>query len=529
MDPTNQVRRILSARGLTLYRTSQQSAEMFSPSSRFFIPHNLCCDTAVSSRRPSIHQMFALSKITNFRLCDWLTVFGFTLDAIPRLQILIPRQRTVLLDPSIYDTQAWIPWFADKPHNASISPIAPMGQLLTWTAPRRAQELLPVDRTKFLYAKVGGEDLLSFPALAPGSIIRITAMRSIELLSRVKAPEDDLVFLIERDSRFECSHLSFRGNGSVVLRSPRLPFGQPELRVGKDLRILGLVDAEFRPVLIRQATQTQSTSSSSEHRQLVQTSNLRTSLKGLIRLARLQTGLSFREASKLTRWIAQALGDKRYFVAPSTLSDYETLAAPPRHIQKIITLCILYSISFRDFLRASDISIENAGNEPIPEELLPRQVLCRGNEPDTTIGEVGSKELPTGFFCTLIRQWEEIPLFARGSLSELAVVANLSLSDVYWVGGDRNPIHPWLVNATFVVVNRRVKKPVEFTATSFWEQPLYLFLGRQGNYFCGCCALQQDFVVVHPYPDRPFSPRRFKNGTDAEVIGQVTAILRRIG
>jgi hypothetical protein len=34
--------------------------------------------------------------------------------------------------------------------------------------------------------------------------------------------------------------------------------------------------------------------------------------------------------------------------------------------------------------------------------------------------------------------------------------------------------------------------------------------------------------VVHPSPDRPFSPRQFKNGTDAEVVGEVTTILRRL-
>ena len=168
------------------------------------------------------------------------------------------------------------------------------------------------------------------------------------------------------------------------------------------------------------------------------------------------------------------------------------------------------------------------GNEPILEEFLPRQIPHRGNESDIADAEVVSTARQTGFLDGLITQWEEIPFFLRSSLNELAGVTNLSLSDVYWVGGDRNPLHPWLINATFVVVNRRVKKPVQSIATTFWEQPLYLFLARDGSYFCGCCTLQQDLLVVHPYPDRPFSPRQFRNGTDAEVIGQVTAILRRL-
>jgi hypothetical protein len=528
MDVNDQVRQIFSIRGLTLYRISQQSAELFGQSSLFFVPHNLCYDPAVTSGRPSIHQLFALSKITNFHLCDWLTVFGFHLDAIPRLQVLIPRQHTALLDSSVYDTQAWIPWFAEKLRMQSIPPIAPVGQLVRWAAPRRAGELLPVIKTKFLYAKVGQEDLLAFPDLAPGSVIRIDATRATELLSHENTTANNHIFFVESDIGFACSHLRYLGNSKVVLSSPRLPFAQAELTVGRDVRILGLVDAEFRPVPIHHTAQAQSMPSSHQHRRPLQISNLQTNLKELIRMSRLRAGLSFREASKLTRWIAQILTDQLYFAAPSTLSDYETFSAPPRHIQKIITLCILYSIGFWEFLRASGLSLEYAGDEPIPDEFIPRQILYRGREADIASAEGVSEERQTGFLDTLIKQWGEIPLFLRRSLNELTGITNFSLSDVYWVGGDRNPIHPWLVNATFVVINRRVKKPIQSTATTFWEQPLYLLLARDGSYLCGCCTFQQGLVVVHPYPDRTFSLRQFRNGTDAEVIGQVTAILRRL-
>ena len=207
---TDQVRRILSTRGLTLYRVSQQSAQMFGQSSLFFIPHNLRYDPTVSSGRPNIHQLFALSKITNYRLCDWLAVFGFHIDVIPWLQVLVPRQRTALLDSSVYDTRAWIPWFAERLLMRSIPPIAPLGQLLTWTAPRRAEELLSVSKTNFLYAKIGQEDSLAFPELAPGSIIRIDATCSMELFSHPKIPgNNNPIFFVETDIGFACSHLRY--------------------------------------------------------------------------------------------------------------------------------------------------------------------------------------------------------------------------------------------------------------------------------------------------------------------------------
>jgi len=47
MDRAEQVRQILSTRGLTLYRVSQQSAEIFGRSSRFHVPHNLYYDIEI--------------------------------------------------------------------------------------------------------------------------------------------------------------------------------------------------------------------------------------------------------------------------------------------------------------------------------------------------------------------------------------------------------------------------------------------------------------------------------------------------
>jgi hypothetical protein len=528
MDRVDQVRRILSTRGLTLYRTSQKSAEMFGRSSLFYIPHNLYYDVAISSTTPNIHQLFALSKITNYRLHDWLAVFGFHLEVISRLQTLIPRRRTALLDSSMYDPQAWIQWFVERPLVQSIPGIAPLGQLLTWAKSRRAEELLALNKTKFLYATVGQEDSLTFPDLAPGSIIRINASRATDLLSHSKRNPDPSIFFVEHRLGFACSQLLCLDKDTVALRSPQFPFTQVELTVGKHLRILGVVDAEMRRLSNRDRTPLQSAPIVARELRPMDAMNAQTNLKQLIRQSRVRMGLSFREASTVTRWIAHALADKSYFAAASTLSDYETLSVPPRHIQKIITLCILYSIGFWEFLRVGGLSPDDRGSEPIPDDLIPRQVPDRRRESYIASVEAPPQGERTGFLDGIIEQWQEIPLFLRTSLGELAGLKNLSLSDLYWVGGDRNPIHPWLANATFIAINRRVKKPTESTARTLSEQPLYLLLGRDGNYLCGCCSIQQGMVVVHPYPGNPLSLGQIGNTTDAEVIGRVTAILRRL-
>ena len=522
------VRQILATRGVSLYEVSRRSAEIFGGSSPSHIPHSLYYDLTVSSLSPSIHQLIALSRITRYRLSDWLAVFGFELDAIPRLQCMAPSKRTVILDSTVYDTEAWIPWFADEPGSESRSAIAPLGQVLIPSAPVRAKELLAPSETKFLYAKIGREDSLAFPDIGPGSVIRIDTNRSSEALSPVRNSSDKRIFVVEHDLGFACSRLSSLANGKITLRSPQLPFAPSEFTLDRELRILGVVDAEIRSLPHHTDAPMSSAASSLPKPQRLSESGSQMNLKQLIRRSRLRSGLSFREASQLTRSIAKRLGDPLYFTAPSTLSDYETLTDPPRHIHKIVTLCGLYSIGFWEFLRASSVSLEETGGEPIPDEWIPRKLPPARRTSNVANGVKSSRNRQNGFLGMLLKRWQDIPLFLRKSLSDLTSDPNFSVSNVFWVGGEHDPIHPWLENAEFVAINRRVRKPDPWGGATFWEQPLYLLLARDGRYLCGCCTLEQGIVIVHPYPDRPLSLRQFTNGAEAEVMGRVTAILRRL-
>ena len=525
MDRADQVRRILSTRGLSLYRVSLQSAETFGRSSRFYVRHNLYHEVAAPSLIPTIYQMLALSHITNYRLYDWLAVFGFELDAISRLRFLVPRQRTTLLDSSVYDVDAWIPWFAARPGVGAVPPIAPLGQFLAQAKPRRAGQLVALNQRRFLYGKVGEGDVHAFPHVAPGSIVRVDERRSEELLSSANDNAQRRYFLVEHGCGFSCSPLLVLAKDRILLYSPERPCTQVELTLGKEARVLGVIDAEIRPIAANHVVRMPHRSAGLPKPGPLHAPNPQSNLKDLLKGSRLHAGLSFREASDMSRWIASTLSDELYFAAPSTLSDYETLSAPPRHIQKIITLCILYCIDFHEFLGACGLPLDQDGREPIPDELVPRQPPNRIQGLHVPNGQ---EDLPEhrGFLDSLLKQWEEVPLFLRHSFNELTNLRNFSLSDVFWVGGDEAPIHPLLINATFVVVNRRVKNPAQSKVVC--EPPLCLILKRDGSYLCGCCALHQGNLVVRAYPGRPLGTQQLRNGIDAEVVGQVTTVLRRL-
>src|SRR6185437_3976329 len=98
MNTVLQIQEILATRGLTLHRVSRRSADLFGGSSPFYVPHNLYHRLSHASFRPTIHQVLTLSRISGYQLSDWLAVFGFDLDAVSRVQLLVPRRRTTVLD-----------------------------------------------------------------------------------------------------------------------------------------------------------------------------------------------------------------------------------------------------------------------------------------------------------------------------------------------------------------------------------------------------------------------------------------------
>lgn len=521
------MRAILATRRQTLYSVSRRSAEIFGRSTPFYVPHNLYYDLERTLAAPTIFQILALSHITDYRLFDWLAVFGFNLDTISRLQLLMPRQQTTILDSTVYDAYAWVPWFAERPETEFTSATVPIGRFLTWAPPERARELLALNKRRFLFARVGERDLYAVPYFVPGSIVRIDAQHSEAFLLGRAADGKGSFFLVEQDFGWTCSKLTRLEKDRVLLHCPQRPCAERELRVGKNARILGMIDAELRPVIPDIPSRRVPANLASPGKpRLERLPDEQTKLPDLLRRSRARVGLSFRDASSISRWIADTLTDELYFAAASTLSDCEALSAPPRQVQKILTLCLLYCIGFEQFLRAAGLPLGLAGCEPIPDEFVPRQAPGRNHVLRVSSPQAALK--PDSFLGGLLNLWEEIPLFLRFSLNEITRLRGLSLSDVFWVGANKSPQHPLLVNSTLVAVNRRARKPSPDTGNAVCEQPLYLLLLRDGSYLCGRSTLDGDNLVVHGYPGTAATTQQFRNGVDAEVVGQITSVLRRL-
>lgn len=518
-DTAERVRSILASKKLTLYQASERSAATFGRSSPHYLPHNLYYDLRHGSFSPSLFQLFAFSRISDYRLTDWLQVFGFDVEAIPRLQIQLPSRRTVLLDSSLTGPDAFIPWFQNL--RSSTTPpaaVTPLSQVLEWTTPRRLSSLRALKDKGFLYTKIGYEDALAFPELLPGSIARVSPSVTDALLKQINSEGSRNLFLIEHGKGLSCCHLRAVGTGRIATISTQLPYAQVEFKVPEEARLIGLVDLEIRNLLRPQQPGIGKNLAKRWKPEVLAPEP--TQLGSLLRGGRLRMGISFRAASAISREVANVLRDERYFIAPGSLSDYETQNFPPRHFHKIITFCVVYSLRLNAILQTFGLSLQEAGHEPISDMLMGRASAI---EAAPEMHEIERE----GFIAEVIAELGEIPFFLRGSLEGLCGLRRPSLKDFFWIGGIQDASHPYLAGGVLAVVNRQKKKPNDCGSKPLWQQPLYVILKRDGSYVCGCCSRENNSLVVHTYSSGVHKREQFRN-RDAEVIGQIVSVARKL-
>jgi hypothetical protein len=514
------IRAVLISKDITLHQAAKESEHLYGHTSRYRVPHNLYHRLTGSSRlTPSLEQLCALSRVTGYALNDWLLLCGIDLQRIPQLQAILSAKRTILLDSSFDINHSAMQLLNDLPGGSIPSGIVPLGHLLEMTAKRRQNPLEARKAHECFYAMVGLEDALAFPDLLPGSIVCVNPRVPIEFShNSEQAPER--IFLIEHSEGIWCSRLLFLEKNRVRLISKQLAYAHVELRIPDQAQIIGVVDLEIRWLSRFEQPRVPKEFAAQWKPQTLCPCDGK--LGRFLQRQRARAGLSFREASALSRRIATLLGDERYYTALGSLSDYEAETIPPRQLQKAITLCILYGIPFSHFLMRMGVRTEQLGRSPIPVSLM-----ANGSIDGNPVADMDEPDRnPT--LSSMTTLFGDVPFFLGGCLADLSGIREPSLRDFFWVcpGSDLQYSHSR--GTLLVLVNRRRKKPVRLRSAPPWQQPVYLLRTREGTYFCTCCSLENGVLMLYPETQSNTSPVQLRNHQDAEVVGQVMAVARRL-
>jgi len=461
-------------------------------------------------------QIFVLSRISRYRIQDWLRLVGIDLENIPRLQALLSRKRSALIDDSLTDVHAWVPWVRSRIFQCALPSIAPLSKLLEPVGLRRISSLFGMTTGKFVYAKVGNQDALGFPELLSGSIVRADPDLVATFLPEKDGRPSRRIFLVEHNKGLFCSRLRRVQENVIVPIGVELSYAHIELLVPGEAKLHGVVDLEIRP--LSKLTCPQVPNGLAKLWKPVPLLGHPT-FNRLLRTARRNAGLSFHEAAAATRMISDVLGDERYRISATSLCDYEVLGAPPRAPHKIITLCSVYGLRFQTFLRSIGVPVEQSGTEAMPDRLAGRPL------PDELKKLSGAHD---GFLEQLLEVFVEVPFFLRDAIGSLTGLRDISLGDLFWIGGDRQVFHPYFAGGVVAIVNRRRKNPSYLPAKPVWKQPVYLLLERDGTYLCACCDVENSMLVIHPYTEHVPRTLQFRHRKDIEVVGQIVAVGRRL-
>jgi hypothetical protein len=408
------VTQILAGRGLTFAKLTREAERLLPDEPRCRIPRNFHNDLVTTALSPDIFQLFTLSAVSGYRLADWLGLFGFFPEEIPQLQLSLPAKRTALVSGTRY--QAHPEFRFSAPPGWSAPSVCPLAQFLRTLEVERINRGTSAEHESYLYARVGREDAFAFPDLLPGSLVRLDTRDPERRLPDRIGSVSPAVFAVEHARGLVCSKLLRVDQRRFAPRSSELPYAQVPLELGSEARLLGVVDLELRRL---------NRSGVSETPQIPP--ELATFFKpeplpaegkqefGKCMRARAgRSGLHLREASHQSARIAELLEDPRYFIARGSLSAYERLERPPRHVHKVFSLCALYGLTLEGFLERLGLPLTQSGHDPFPADLLPQSASPpfvrrrkRVGFPFTTSSlddlVAGSRDLPS-FLAGALRQ-----------------------------------------------------------------------------------------------------------------------------
>lgn len=350
------IRNILRRDGYTMAQLSAATLQRYGSRSPFFIPATFLYQLK-SGITPHVCQIVALSEGTGYRFVDWMRICGFDLQNIPRLQMRLHSERTVLVSP-MEDSTAPFPSqpFMSHPRVWSAAS-CPRGE--EWSGRRR-----------YLFARIGTRDAALCPQLQAGSMVRVDRQYAHRIRSGDHASMRQLLWLVEQSSGLTCSRVKWIDGHQIVLLPSRPPWGLWPLCLPMEARILGLVDMDVHPPehvkLQPRAGPMNLPPLSPPYFFSPHPGEEGKRFSDLLRISRARAGLTFRAAHQLTRVMAQILARSEYAIALGMLSDYEAMGRLPRHVAKILSLCAVYCMDFRDLMKAAGVHIDDSAKLPLP-------------------------------------------------------------------------------------------------------------------------------------------------------------------
>ena len=240
---------------------------------------------------------------------------------------------------------------------------------------------------------------------------------------------------------------------------------------------------------------------------------------------RTRLGISTRDVSDLSKEIADREGNPEYHISNPWLTQIENSDSVPS-IYKLYSLSAIYRIKFTDLVALFGIDLDGLQKQQLirPLEnthLASVEVLDEEKTVSFPVRFDRAFDVDnTNLLSRMVEVWGEVPI---------ALIRHLDIrhQQYGYIGLKDYTLYPLLRPGSFVQVDQNVRRIHPRRWRTEYDRPIY-FVELRDSYACSWCELQDGKLLLIPHPLSPCRVRSLSYGTDAEIIGQVTAVAMRI-
>jgi len=233
------------------------------------------------------------------------------------------------------------------------------------------------------------------------------------------------------------------------------------------------------------------------------------SLKSL----RTSLNVTVREVELESRRIAEAKGDKRYYISNARLTQLERNALSEPSLWKLFSLSAIYQVQITELMRIYDVEAEESEKytaiaAPNVTRLLTHvPQSCRTNQ----------------MLRRLVRHPEKTTLLPRVVNAEddkCPQDSERKFTGYGYIGLQDFTMYPLIRPGSIVEIDTRQNKWTLTAWRTEFERPIFFFELRHG-YACGWCDLQGRLLLLIPHQSSGVSIRRFTYPNEIEIVGRV--------
>ena len=234
--------------------------------------------------------------------------------------------------------------------------------------------------------------------------------------------------------------------------------------------------------------------------------------------------LRYRDVEDASAQIAQKHKNDEFAIALSRLADIENKGTVPS-LYRLYALCAIYRLDIAEVLDWYGIKLSDMPSDSATLEIERTHMI--GITPDAH-GEVllplsldpGLDVRRTTFLSRFIQRWGKLPLMLLSGLDPRGY-------RYAYVGTNDWAMDPVIPPGSLLLVDESRRK----VATGGWiderDRPIYLVEHREG-YMIGWCHQEGGQLTIIAHPASTVPPRTFAHPSEAEVIGQIAAVVTHL-